>query len=233
MIVQLRPDVVIHAAAALHATAEFEFERNNVVATRNVLSGARRARTRRLVFCSTISIYAGDGPYSEESPTQLEDPYARSKERAEAMLRDASEDGGPAIVTFRLAGVHGPGRKTGVVHRFFEAAARGDRLHVREPRSRIRPVFLDDIVHAVLRVPATPTLGRYECFNVAGADSCTIGQLAAMILSLTGSRAEIIETEDGAASNKVMEIERARTILNYQPLSLREHLRDQAARLVP
>ncbi|HEY9101856.1 UDP-glucose 4-epimerase GalE [Chitinimonas sp.] len=87
-----QPELVMHLAATLPHTAPAAitvFRRNvsDLIALLNVMD---RFAVRRLVFCSSATVYGepGDLPTREGDPVEPQDSYARSKAFCEQMLRD-------------------------------------------------------------------------------------------------------------------------------------------------
>jgi len=76
-------DTVIHLAALTGRAAPAEYERANVAATRNLLEACKQAGVRRFLHVSTIAAGYADKSYY---------PYAETKARAEALVRESGLD---------------------------------------------------------------------------------------------------------------------------------------------
>ncbi len=76
-------DTVIHLAALTGRAAPAAYERANVEATRNLLDACKAAGVRRFLYVSTIAAGYADQSYY---------PYARTKARAETLVRDSGLD---------------------------------------------------------------------------------------------------------------------------------------------
>lgn len=107
-------DAIVHTAA-LHAphvghVPDAEFQRVNVDATRRLVDVAARAGVRRIVFTSTTALYGdaaitpGRAAWVDESlepvPRTI---YHRTKLAAEALLREAADQGGPSVRILRMS----------------------------------------------------------------------------------------------------------------------------------
>ena len=84
--------LLLHLAAHYDFTGEDspEYERTNVVGTRNVLELAEPLRLRRFVFTSSLAacpFTVGGEAVTEETPLVDTFPYARSKKRGEELIR--------------------------------------------------------------------------------------------------------------------------------------------------
>ncbi|HVW70750.1 MAG TPA: hopanoid-associated sugar epimerase, partial [Steroidobacteraceae bacterium] len=110
-------DALFHVAAdyRLGAFDPEQLYRTNVEGTRNILSAARGAGVRRVVYTSsvaTIGIPADGSPGTEDTPSALEDMighYKRSKFLAEEVAREEAARGGMAVVIVNPSTPIGPG----------------------------------------------------------------------------------------------------------------------------
>lgn len=107
-------DAVVHTAA-FHAphvghVSDAEFQRINVDATRRLLEAAMRAGVPRIVFTSTTALY-GDASHMEKRAVWVDEDlvpqprtiYHRTKLQAEAILREAANQGGPSVRILRMS----------------------------------------------------------------------------------------------------------------------------------
>jgi UDP-glucose 4-epimerase len=107
-------EVVFHLAALAGVPFSMEHpvesDSNNVGATVRLLTAAKDAGCRRLVFSSSSSVYGGEGPFpqvetAEPRPTS---PYAASKLACEVYLRTFATAFGTDCVGLRYFNVYGP-----------------------------------------------------------------------------------------------------------------------------
>lgn len=111
-------DAVIHLAAfnpsrlSRAARDEAAMTAVNVDGTAALARAAVGAGVARFVFASSVRVYGNgrDTPFSESDPLLPDDPYARSKAQAEAVLRDIVDGRERALAVLRLPVLHGPGR---------------------------------------------------------------------------------------------------------------------------
>ncbi len=119
-------DVVIHGAARSSPWgSRREFERQNVLATKQVLDSCAAHGSPRLVFISSSSVYYRPGPQlgiTEETPLpeKAVNHYAATKQEAEALVRQYQGD----WVIVRPRAVFGPG-DTVLLPRILHAAREG------------------------------------------------------------------------------------------------------------
>ena len=112
-------DAIIHFAA-LKAVGEstekplLYFE-NNMKSLLNVISGAKSANIKNLIFSSSCTVYgqATDLPVTEETEMkEAESPYGRTKQLSEYMLKDISQYSDLKVISLRYfnpAGAHHSG----------------------------------------------------------------------------------------------------------------------------
>jgi len=97
-------DVAFHLAAHLGEWGRWEdFERGNVVGTRNVLAACEEAGVRRFVHCGTEAALMAGAPLvrvDETAPLRPDSraPYPATKAKAEQAVRRASRDGFETVV---------------------------------------------------------------------------------------------------------------------------------------
>jgi len=91
---EVRPDIVINCAGVIDRNSDFE---NNVRMSRNLLEaiGAAGLKLHRFVLCGSAGEYgfvdSKYWPVSENTPLLAENPYALSKVREEAAVRELAE----------------------------------------------------------------------------------------------------------------------------------------------
>lgn len=172
-------DVVHHLAARKAKDDLAASRRVNVLGTERLALAAREAGVRRLVYTSSISVYAAtEGPDVERSDVpkaappgrsgrvpaiteaveplnvELLNAYSRTKYEGELALRDlAGRDEGPASVIVRPTNVYGPGGSAW----FGDWVARLRRVPLAIGRGLpIDLVHVDDVARALDRAAATP-----------------------------------------------------------------------------
>lgn len=111
-------DSVVHLAGRAHVMHERErdplqvFREANVDTTLELAHRAAAAGVRRLVFISTIKVNGEaslpGSPFGADDPPAPQDPYAISKEEAEAGLLKMARETGLEVVIIRPPLVYGP-----------------------------------------------------------------------------------------------------------------------------
>lgn len=223
----LRPEAVLHLAASIPRGAETVEDRRqsravNRDGTRYLAAAALRHGVRRFVLASSISVYgdtpAGGVAFREDDPLRPRGAYGQDKAAAEevvaSLLGDARE-----VVILRIAGIHGPPRRSGVLWRFCASAVAGDPLHAAEPGSTFNLLSVEDAAAACRAAVLAPLGSGTHRFNIAGAEVVTLESLARRVSAAAGSGAPVT-LGDGPTRRQVMRIDAARTALGYAPAPL-------------
>lgn len=229
--------VVFHEAAqvdvAASVTAPKRTHDTNTTATLSLLERARRTGAR-VVVASSTAVY-GDPhtiPVDETHRTAPLSPYGVSKLAGDHYARVFDSLFDCEGIPLRYFNVYGPrqsgGQYSGVVDVFVRKALDGDSLTVHGDGNQTRDfVHVSDVVNANRLAAVTEATG--EPFNVASGTSCTIRELAEVVIELTDSDSEIVHTEPRVGDIKHSEgdIAKSRDVLGYQPsVSLEEGLRE-------
>ncbi len=160
-------DAVAHLAARVHVMREraedplASFRRTNVEGTLRLARAAARAGVGRLVFLSSVKALADaspDGPLTDSSSPNPQDPYGISKYEAEAGLREIANQFHLEVVILRPPLVYGPGVK-GNLRALLKLVDRRVPLPlgaVRNQRSLLGLGNLIDAIRLGLSHPAAP-----------------------------------------------------------------------------
>jgi len=176
-----KPDVIVHLASIVTpppgATREFAYN-VDVNGTRNVLTAAVAARTRRIVVTSSGAAYGyhpdNPVPLGESAPLRgnAEFPYAYHKRLVEEMLADARRDN-PALeqVVLRVGTVLGAGLENQITRLF----QRKRLLAVWGSESPFVFIWTQDLARILLRAATDGPPGIY---NVAGDGAVGVSDMA-------------------------------------------------------
>jgi len=201
-----RSDVVFHLAAAVGVRLIVEEPVHtlvtNIQGTEEVLDHCHRFG-KRVLIASTSEVY-GDRrepeALGEESKrmygptTQRRWAYAESKALDEFLTLAYHQERGLDCVIVRLFNTVGP-RQSGqygmVIPRFVQAALAGNTIEIHGDGTQTRCFcHVQDTIRALSGLMDADTAG--EIFNVGSTERVTIGELAERVITLTGSRSEIV-----------------------------------------
>jgi uncharacterized protein YbjT (DUF2867 family) len=166
-------EIVVHLAGTLQPKGASTYESANVETTRTVASAAAAAEVSRIVFLS----YVG-------ADTSSSNAYLRAKAQAEEILRAS---GTPATI-LRCLHIYGPPDRPGPTAEAFIAKGGGRVTVPGNGRQRIAPLYIGDVVEAVLHAALDPGAPA-NTFELGGPDVMSMDEL---IRGLNGGEARIV-----------------------------------------
>jgi UDP-2-acetamido-2,6-beta-L-arabino-hexul-4-ose reductase len=177
--------IVFHLAGVNRPEKESDFEAGNVGSLDRVLGILRRRDRRPLVALSS------------STQALLENPYGRSKKRAEDVLLEHSKRTETPVRIFRLPGVFGKWCRpdyNSVVATFCHNVARDLPIRISDPACEIELVHIDDVVASFLNL-MDETLGVREpaFMSVDPVFRVTLGALAGKLRQFRASRETLVQ----------------------------------------
>jgi nucleoside-diphosphate-sugar epimerase len=223
-----RPDAVIHAGAISGAMLARDNPdlvlAVNARGTANILAGLERCAANRLVFLSSIAVYAARAdrsPVPETSALGSASAYGRSKIEAEGLIHQAAGAGRLAsAAVLRISSVYGPHRRTPyMIGELPRHAATGLPAEVTDERCNMRQfVHVDDATRAVLLALDRATEG-FVPLNVSGgaylSERAIVEMAAPLLPGLAWRIVEDKEPGDGAIGP--LELSLAGRVIGYAP----------------
>jgi len=161
-------DAVLHLAAHVGDQGELEqFERVNVIGTRNVIEAAAAKSVRRFVHLSSTAVYGrpGSGRVTEEWPTKkIGRPYEDTKTEAERLAFRCGALLGLQVSAVRPPIIYGPYDRNFMPR--IIAAVRGRRfLLIDGGRAPLNVAWVDHVVEVLLLAAEHPAAAG-QAFNV-------------------------------------------------------------------
>jgi nucleoside-diphosphate-sugar epimerase len=224
-------EAVFHQAAipsvARSVQDPLSSHRGNATATLSVLTAARDAGVRRLIYAGSSSVYGNSPrlPKKEDMETRPLSPYAVGKLTGEHYLRIFASLYGLETLTLRYFNVFGPRQNagspySGVISLFTSALLAGRRPVIYGDGSQSRDfTYVANVVDANLRALATPRPAG-EVMNVATGHRVTLNRLLAALNRQIGRklRARYLPPRAGDVKHSLADVTRAREKLGYRPL---------------
>ncbi len=233
---EVKPDIVMHLAALISVEESFEkpelYMEVNAVGTKNIVEGANKAGSRRLIYASSAAVYGNPIklPISEDHPLKPISPYGLSKLAGEVHIRSRFT-GEENSVILRIFNVYGPGQSleyAGVIAKFL------NHLRMKKPPtifgdgSQTRDfIHVHDVVEAFIR-SLDAKLDNHEVINIASGKPTRIIDLAETMINLFGLDLKPVHQplRQGDIQESYADISRARRILGWNPsITLKEGLR--------
>lgn len=175
-------DVVFHLAGVNRPERVEEYEEGNHLLTKKVCTVLEEAdRTPMVVFSSSIQV-------------ELDNPYGKSKLRAEDALRDWSKRTGAGVAIFRLKNVFGKWCRpnyNSVVATLCHNMAKGLPISISNPVKKIELVYIDDVISAFFSCLDRPPHG-FEYRDVSPSFIVSLRDLARQIEMFRDSRHSLL-----------------------------------------
>lgn len=210
-------DIVIHTAAATHASAEV-YRESNVVLTSNLVRSALKAGVSHFVYISTVALGAESGS------------YGASKAEAERIIK---ESGIPCTI-IQLSEMYGGASNEGLSRLI--SLVRRFPIVPYIPHTMFAPLYVDDATQAIVRASTLPP--KNKTYIVAGPSILSFRDTIETIASEFGKKILTIPLPliflfpFATASDQISRLKFAKTYdgslareeLSFHPRSFREGL---------
>ncbi len=218
-----QPEVIVHMAS---------FPRQKVVNANpahgadvmmrgliNVLESAKRYGVRRFVYISSSMVYGDfEDQVLEDDPCNPQGQYGIMKLAGEHLVKDYARRTGMEYVVIRPSAVYGPlDVEDRVVAKFMLTAMRGGTLRVNGASETLDFTYVDDAADGIVAA-ATRVMSRNNTYNITKSHSVSLLEAAEMIVKIVGrGTIEVKDKDVDFPSRGALNIDRARTILGYDP----------------
>ena len=225
-------DVVYHLAARVSVSESIlypvDYNAVNTGGTVSLLSAARDAGIRRVVFASSGTVFgqASSQPIPESARPDPLNPYAVSKLAAEHYVRAITDLYRFEAVILRVFNAYGPGQATPPAHppvipHYLRQVLGGGSLvlHGAPAGGQTRDfIYVDDVVEAMVRAGTGGGLSGHT-LNIGGGNETSIADLVKSIERASGRSAKVIESpeQSGGVSRMQANIQAARETLDWTP----------------
>lgn len=202
-----KSDAVIHLAGENRPIDEAAFEQGNVQLTSSLCKMVEeeiKATGRKITFIFASSIQANNAT-----------AYGRSKYAAEKAVRRLAEKTGTPCIIYRLPGVFGKWCKpnyNSVVATFCNNIANNLPISVDNPQTKLRLVYVDDVVTSFLHSLQSPEAG---CIDACVEPEYTIAleELEKTIRTFDESRSTLLTARVGCGITRALYA----TFISYLP----------------
>jgi UDP-2-acetamido-2,6-beta-L-arabino-hexul-4-ose reductase len=181
-------DAVVHLAGENRPADVQAFADVNVGLTEQICQGLRaQGRGVPIILSSSAQV-------------ELDNPYGRSKLAAEQAVQALALDQGNSLAIYRLPGVFGKWCKpnyNSVVATFCHNKARDLPVQINDVSARVRLVYVDDVINAMLRQLASVWSGVLRP-EVAPEYSVTLGELSDQIDAFKNCRTSLVSERVGS-----------------------------------
>jgi len=223
VILQEKPNVIIHMAS---------FPRQKVVNANpgkgaqvmieglmNICESAKRHGVERVVYISSSMVYGDfEDQVEEDAECTPIGQYGIMKLAGEDIVKDYHRRGAFDYAIIRPSAVYGPlDVEDRVVAKFMLAAMRGNTLRVNGASETLDFTYVDDAADGIVAA-ATRIMARNSTYNITKSHSVSLLEAAEMIVKIVGKgEIEVKDKDADFPSRGALNIDRARTILGYDP----------------
>lgn len=217
---------VIHAAAVSINKSQadpYESMDINMIGEHNVFAAAADHGVRRLVFCSSASVY-GDPqklPMHEDDTLSPLTPYCISKRAGEDLLGFYQRRAGLSWLALRFFNVYGPGQKTtayytSVINHFVNRIKAGEAPVIDGKGDQSMDfIHVHDIARSI--VLALDCEADNVPVNVGTGIDTSIADLARILIDAVGADVEpIFNPRDVLVSRRAADVQRAKDVLGFE-----------------
>lgn len=218
-------DAIIHTAGRSFSKGinTDELVRDNVIATRNLVSYARSAHVKKFIYFSTISVYGQVNTLVVNEKTPLINPcsYGIAKRICELLID--SDENNFTSVSLRLPAIIGISSSGNWLSNLLESAKSGNKITIANENSYFNnALHLDDLSRFVIKL-LNESNNRHETYTLASNNPIKIREVAEMIVSAFESRSIITSYDNGKASF-IISSDQAKRMHSFTPMDIKESL---------
>ncbi len=218
-----KPEVIIHCASFPRQKVVNANPANGAdVMTRgliNLLESAKLHGVERFVYISSSMVYGDfEDQVLEDDPCNPQGQYGIMKLAGEWLVKDYARRTGMEYVIIRPSAVYGPlDVEDRVVAKFMLTAMRGGTLKVNGAGETLDFTYVEDAADGIVSA-ATRIMAKNNTYNITKSHSVTLQQAAEMVVNIVGKgNIEVRDKDADFPSRGALNIDRARTILGYDP----------------
>ena len=223
------PDVVLNLAAQpgvrYSITHPFVYQKTNLEGFLNVLECCRHAaKTPKLVFASSSSVYGGNTKMPFEESDKVDTPvslYAATKKANELMAHTYAHLYKMQTIGLRFFTVYGTWYRPDMALSLFADAMLHDRLiRVFNHGDMLRDfTYVDDIVNGIVRVVDADSLPLYDIFNIGNHRSEKLLDVINVLAESLGvePKMEMLPMQPGDVYATYASIDKLHKAVGYEP----------------
>lgn len=232
---RFRFDYVFHYAAVVGVKRTLEnpvLVLEDLSGIKNILNLCKNTGVKRIFFSSSSEVYGEpvELPQNEHTtPLNSRLPYAIVKNVGEAFLKSYQQEFGLNYTVFRFFNTYGPLQsKDFVVSKFISAALKNQDITIYGDGSQSRTFcFVDDNVDACVSAFEQEEYIN-DVVNIGSDKEYSVLELAENIIEVSNSKSKITflpPLEEGDMSRRLPDTAKMLKLLNREPISLKEGLK--------
>jgi dTDP-glucose 4,6-dehydratase len=223
-------EYVFHLGALISIPFSYKYPdavvQTNIVGTMNVLQACRAAGTRRLLHTSTSEVYGSAlyVPIDEDHPLQGQSPYSASKIGADKLAESFYCTYELPVITVRPFNTYGPRQSArAVIPAIITQVLSRSSIKMGTQETTRDFTFVSDTVNGFIKAAQAEKSCEGQVFNLGTGQEISIGNLAQMIINLSGRKVDIeldekrLRPEKSEVSRLLSNNTKAREQLGWQP----------------
>ena len=204
----------------------------NVLPTVNLLDALQSAPPKQIIYTSTLSVYSKSNrlPFTEDHPASSSLAYAATKRWAEELLETFRDS---QVTVLRLPSLYGKGQDDSFVDGLAQVALRGEDLELFSRGTVLREALhVSDVIRAIQTCIDKPPADQFCVMNLGTGRKISTREYAESLVAALGSNSRVVLSDRAASQfDCYADIQRARNIIGFQPMELKESLRIYADEL--
>jgi len=206
---------------------------NGNIAFTSQLLALELPRLARIVYLSTLDVYAPASPISESSAVQPASLYGWSKLYCEQMVAQYAAQRGLVAQLLRIGHVYGPGEEqyAKVLPNAIRNILAGQPVELWGEGKELRSlIYIDDVLRAVMAAAALPqSLG---VTNIVGGQPLAVRELLQKVIALSGKPVQLVQRSwNGTPRDFVFDTSKLKAHLLAQETPLDQGLRAELAHM--
>jgi nucleoside-diphosphate-sugar epimerase len=185
----------------------------------SMLETAKQYGVERFVYISSSMVYGDfEDQIAEDDECNPQGQYGIMKLAGEWLVKDYARQTGMEYVIIRPSAVYGPlDISDRVVSKFILAAHQDLSLRVNGMDEKLDFTFIDDAADGIVAA-ATRIMAKNNTYNITKSHSVTLLEAAEMTVKIVGRGVvDIVDKDTDFPSRGALNIDRARTILGFDP----------------
>ncbi len=228
LLAKVKPDEIIHLAAQAGVryslTNPWVYVETNKLGTLNIFEAAKRLKLPRVVYASSSSVYGAnaESPMREDHRTDRQiSVYGATKKANEVLAHSYNHLYGIELIGLRFFTVYGIwGRPDLALFKFTKRILAGEPIDVYN-RGKMSRSFthVSDVVAGIIAVLVRTPAGRYEIYNLGGAEAVPLTTFIEHIEREVGKKAKrrLLPMQAGDVPETTADWSKAQRELGFSP----------------
>jgi nucleoside-diphosphate-sugar epimerase len=217
-------DTIVHLAAKSFVPQSFktpwDYYYQNYILTLNALELARKYNARIIYVSSYLYGNPEYLPINESHPLKPHNPYAQSKLICEKLCEGYSRDFYVPVIILRPFNIYGEGQNNSFLIPDIIRQLKEGKVVLKDPRPKRDFIYISDVVDVILKLIDNKNTEVFNIFNLGSGRSWSVRELVDMILISSGSRTEVVFTNEyrqGEVLNTIADISKISSLLRWAP----------------